>query len=286
MHAAAIRFVSVALLLAALGLTACSQGPAAAPSPMAAPSPTVRATPTPVPTPTIVPSATAVPVTPTVAASAISIDVSSGGDTRATLTSGHSATVPSDNDLISVAAHYPFPLGTSDSDGFHPYPIAVAVKPADLQVQMGNWLRSDTLAFDLRGSATGLHTVTIDVPRAKVATVTFTLDVVPGASAAAPTAAGPRVVTLGDDGRTIDLKVGSRFLLNLGSGYDWTPTVADPAIVSSVVGVLEVRGAQGIYEARKPGRTTLTAVGQPACRNVQPPCDLPARQYKINLVVQ
>ncbi len=93
-------------------------------------------------------------------------------------------------------------------------------------------------------------------------------------------------VTLADDGQTLRLHPGQRFLLNLGEGYDWTVIPADPEIVSRVVNVQTIRGSQGLYEAHKPGRTTLTATGDPPCRKVKPPCTIPSRLFRLQVVVQ
>ncbi|HEX9015979.1 MAG TPA: hypothetical protein VF960_08290 [Chloroflexota bacterium] len=112
--------------------------------------------------------------------------------------------------------------------------------------------------------------------------------VAPSATAAPPATAGVAQslsVTLADDGKTIALHPGDRFLLNLGDSYDWSVTVADPAVVSRVVNVLVVRGAQGIYEAGKPGATTLTATGDPPCRKAQPACGAPSRLFRVQITV-
>jgi hypothetical protein len=93
-------------------------------------------------------------------------------------------------------------------------------------------------------------------------------------------------VTLADDGRTITLTVGQRFLLNLGADYTWTVTLDDQAVVSRVVGVLVIRGAQGLYEARQSGQATLTATGDPVCRGATPPCAAPSRQFRVEIVVR
>ena len=77
--------------------------------------------------------------------------------------------------------------------------------------------------------------------------------------------AGVLVVTAADDGTVLHLAVGQQFLLNLGPAMDWTVTVADQQIVQRVIGVLVIRGAQGIYEARTAGSTSLSAVGSPPC---------------------
>ncbi len=93
-------------------------------------------------------------------------------------------------------------------------------------------------------------------------------------------------VTLADDGKTVHFKVGQRFLLNLGAEYNWNPVVADQSIVSRVIGILVIRGAQGIYEAHAPGTTTLTATGDPTCRQSKPACAMPSRVFKVTLVVE
>jgi carboxyl-terminal processing protease len=99
------------------------------------------------------------------------------------------------------------------------------------------------------------------------------------------TGATPQTVTLEEDGGTILLKPGDRFLLRLGQEYDWTVNVADPSIVSRVVDVTVVQGAQGLYEAHKAGTASLSATGDPVCRQAQPPCAAPSRSFKIDIVV-
>ncbi|MCL5110700.1 MAG: hypothetical protein M1401_17925 [Chloroflexi bacterium] len=103
---------------------------------------------------------------------------------------------------------------------------------------------------------------------------------------ATPAAAEGRSVTLADDGRTIDMRVGERFLLALGEGYDWTVDIADPSVLSRVVNVLTVRGSQGLYEAHRAGTTALTATGDPPCRRAQPACAAPSRLFQVTVVVQ
>ncbi len=114
----------------------------------------------------------------------------------------------------------------------------------------------------------------------------------PPAPAATPPAATPGAggdqlsVTLNDNGKTINLKPGERFLLNLGEGYDWSVTVGDEQVVSRVIGITVIRGAQGIYEAHQAGQTTLQAAGDPACRKNQPPCAAPSKEFSVTLVVK
>jgi hypothetical protein len=110
-----------------------------------------------------------------------------------------------------------------------------------------------------------------------------------GSAATATPLASPLpapAVTLADNGKTIVLQVGQQFLLDLGEEYTWTVTVSDPAIVSRVVNVTVIRGAQGLYETHQVGSTMLTAVGDPVCRQSQPPCAAPSIQFTINITVQ
>jgi carboxyl-terminal processing protease len=95
-----------------------------------------------------------------------------------------------------------------------------------------------------------------------------------------------KTVMLADNGQTITLQVGERFLLALGEGYDWEITVSDEGILSRVINVTVVRGAQGLYEAHRAGNTTLTAAGDPVCRKSQPPCAMPSMMFEIELVVE
>ncbi len=107
-----------------------------------------------------------------------------------------------------------------------------------------------------------------------------------GSTAAPTSAATLPPVTLADNGKMLTLHPGDRFLLQLGDEYNWTVSVEDQSIVSRLVNVLPIRGAQGIYEAKRAGRTELTAVGDPKCRQARPPCGMPSRLFRLSLVVE
>jgi hypothetical protein len=94
-----------------------------------------------------------------------------------------------------------------------------------------------------------------------------------------------RSVNVNDDGKTITLPVGRQFMLVLGEGYDWNVTVADPSIVSQVMNAQTIPGSQGLYQARRPGTTTLSASGDPLCRKQRPACGMPSRLFEIKIVV-
>jgi hypothetical protein len=80
--------------------------------------------------------------------------------------------------------------------------------------------------------------------------------------------------------------VGDRFLMQLGEEYDWTVSISDESILSRLINVTVVRGAQGIYEADRAGSATLSATGDPACRKVEPPCAAPSRLLQIEIAVK
>jgi hypothetical protein len=97
---------------------------------------------------------------------------------------------------------------------------------------------------------------------------------------------GEKIITLDNNRQTILLLANERFLLKLGEGFDWNITIDDQNIVSRLVGVTVVRGAQGIYVAHKPGSATLTAVGDPVCRKEHPACMAPTIEFQIQVVVK
>jgi hypothetical protein len=107
----------------------------------------------------------------------------------------------------------------------------------------------------------------------------------PTAAALEPTAQGQLIITLDDQGKTINLAVGQSFLLKLGEEYTWEVTISDQTVLSRVKGILVVQGAQGVYAAQQVGTVTLTANGDPLCRQSQPQCEAPSIQFQITIVV-
>ena len=101
-----------------------------------------------------------------------------------------------------------------------------------------------------------------------------------------PAADGQKIITLDDQGKTISLVVGESFLLKLGDVYTWDITISDQNIVSRVKNITVVRGAQGVYIAAQSGKVTLSAAGDPQCRQSQPPCSMPSIQFMITIVVK
>ena len=97
----------------------------------------------------------------------------------------------------------------------------------------------------------------------------------------------PKMITLEDSGKTVQLIVGNRFLLNLGADvYEWNLSIEDPSILGRVKNVMTIRGSQGLFEALKPGTTRLQADGNPLCANEKPACKMPSRLFTITVVVE
>lgn len=94
-----------------------------------------------------------------------------------------------------------------------------------------------------------------------------------------------REITLADNSRTISLKVNEEILLKLGETYNWVITIPDQSIISRVMNIAVVRGAQGVYTAHKAGQTTLEAIGDPTCRQSDPPCEMPSISFKVTIIV-
>jgi len=93
-------------------------------------------------------------------------------------------------------------------------------------------------------------------------------------------------ITMADNGKTMELKVGDTVLLNLGDGYDWNISITDESIISRVKNIMVIKGAQGVYQALKAGTTDLVAVGDPPCRASTPPCMAPSIIFQVSIVVR
>jgi len=94
------------------------------------------------------------------------------------------------------------------------------------------------------------------------------------------------VITRDNDNQLITLHVGETFLLKLGQEYDWSPVIDDQAVISRIPNISVIMGAQGIYLAHKPGTVTMTATGDPACRQSKPACMMPSIIFTLHIEVQ
>jgi hypothetical protein len=74
------------------------------------------------------------------------------------------------------------------------------------------------------------------------------------------------IITQADSNKTVTLKIGTQFLLNLGGTENWTVKVGDTSIVRPVPNASAAKGTQGLFEVLRTGTTTLSAEGRPNCK--------------------
>ncbi|HEX7724586.1 MAG TPA: hypothetical protein VF438_02515 [Candidatus Paceibacterota bacterium] len=87
----------------------------------------------------------------------------------------------------------------------------------------------------------------------------------PAAQVCAPGTPRSTMVTQADADKTVILKAGTQFLLNLGDSEAWSVTVGDNTIIRQVPNASAAKGTQGLFEVLRTGSTTITAVGRPQC---------------------
>lgn len=93
-------------------------------------------------------------------------------------------------------------------------------------------------------------------------------------------------ITQADNGSTIELKPGERFILTLDTGFTWDIQIADRQVVDQVIEQTLVKESQGIYEALQVGQTELNASGDPLCRKETPACMRPSILFSITIIVK
>jgi len=96
---------------------------------------------------------------------------------------------------------------------------------------------------------------------------------------------GDKIVTLEQNNQAISLKKGQSFLLKLGDSHDWSADISNQTVVSRVMNVMVIRGAQGLYQAHNIGTTILTATGDPVCYKETPRCLAPSIMFRLGINV-
>ena len=59
----------------------------------------------------------------------------------------------------------------------------------------------------------------------------------------------------------------------------------DTSVISRVINIAVVKGAQGVYSTHQAGTATLTATGDPLCRQSKPACMLPSIIFTLHIEV-
>lgn len=98
-------------------------------------------------------------------------------------------------------------------------------------------------------------------------------------------------LTMADNGKTVTIKVGDEILLYLEGNVDqperlWSVQISDQNVLSRVMGIMVIKGAQGLFKAHQASTTTLSATGDLPCRTAQPPCMAPSIAFQVTVVVQ
>ena len=112
----------------------------------------------------------------------------------------------------------------------------------------------------------------------------------PPAASATPTAipwstSGTVVVTLAQAGQTIDLAVGQRLVLELGTTSQWTVRVDGSGVLTPASVPLQA-SQQGAWVAERAGTAQIQVIGNPFCPQVRPPCGMPSRAFTATVVVR
>ena len=94
-----------------------------------------------------------------------------------------------------------------------------------------------------------------------------------------------QIVTLEQNGQTINLHKGQNFLLKLGKDFEWNIAIDNQTVVSRVPNIMVVVGAQGIFTAHNIGETKLSAVGDPWCLKETIPCKIHSILFESKIVV-
>jgi hypothetical protein len=97
---------------------------------------------------------------------------------------------------------------------------------------------------------------------------------------------GGPTYTLADNGKTVGIRMADQFLLALASDLDWTISLSDQSVVVTVPTLIAIPGAQGLFEAVKPGTVILNGRGDRDCDKPQSPCPQGSVDFKLTMIVQ
>jgi hypothetical protein len=94
-------------------------------------------------------------------------------------------------------------------------------------------------------------------------------------------------ITLDDARKTFNLKVGEKFLLLLKKDtIEWSVSFTDSSLIVRLAEEPGVPGAQGIFQAVRPGTSQLNAIGEYPCAKVRPACLLPSLLFEVGFVIE
>src|SRR5262245_43376027 len=93
-------------------------------------------------------------------------------------------------------------------------------------------------------------------------------------------------ISLEDGGKTFQFHVGDKFMLVLKRDrYNFTAGVEGPEVIQLVKDAPIAPGAQGVFEAKSVGETTLVALGTWPCPSGQIQCGVPAIRFEVHIKI-
>lgn len=101
-----------------------------------------------------------------------------------------------------------------------------------------------------------------------------------------PDAGGVAAVNVDLTGATVQLQTGDTLQVNLTGNYDWSVTLANPAVLSVVSAPPATGAGRAVYKAAQAGQTTLLLAGDPPCLKSNPPCGLMSRAIEFTIIVR
>jgi hypothetical protein len=94
-----------------------------------------------------------------------------------------------------------------------------------------------------------------------------------------------QIIRMDDNGKTLTLQTGQRFVLMLDDRYVWEVSIDPPGVANLATDSAKIGRSQGVYEAHMAGQTQIMATGDPLCRSQKPACMLPSLIFTLNLIV-
>jgi len=97
---------------------------------------------------------------------------------------------------------------------------------------------------------------------------------------------GGLMVTLDYAGDTLTILNIQAFILQLGDRFIWTVKVEPPDRLTLNRKITPEPGEQGVYVARNKGHAIISAIGEPVCRQQEPPCNYPDVFFQMIVEIQ
>jgi len=113
---------------------------------------------------------------------------------------------------------------------------------------------------------------------------------IPPGAGSPPAATSPHSLTAADNGATVPLHPGQRVTVTLARQgmFSWHVPAATSGVVMRISGSGGYPGnqpARAVFRAVRPGRVTISAIGDAACLHAHPACLLSQQPWRVTIVV-